>query len=181
MKILLRVSIVFVGLVLALALIGLFLPGRYHVERSVVIAAKPEAVYPRIGDLKAWSQWGVWFKRDPAMQISYSQATSGVGAWSQWTSRTQGNGKMTISSEAPPEKFEYRMDFTDMSMVAHGAMLLAPVAGGTRVTMSMEGDLGHSPMNRWFGVLMGKMVGPDFDQGLANLKALSESAQAPRQ
>jgi len=41
----------------------------------------------------------------------------------------------------------------------------------------MEGDLGHSPVNRWFGLFMDKLVGPDFDAGLANLKRLSESAR----
>ena len=179
MKLIIKIFGVLVGLWLLLILIGFVLPGHFRVERSIVINAKPAAVFPLVGDLKAWRQWGVWFARDPAMQISYSPVTNEVGSWSQWKSKSQGDGKMTISVLRPAEDFEYQMEFSDMGMVSHGGMSLSPGAGGTtRVTMSMEGDLGHSPVNRWFGVFMDKLVGPDFDAGLANLKRLSE-AKAP--
>jgi hypothetical protein len=176
MKILLRVLLGLVGLAVVLVLVGLVLPGHYRVERSVVIAAKPAAVYPMVGDLKAWAKWGVWFRRDPAMQIAYSPATTGVGDWSAWTSKSQGSGKMIISTVQPPYDFQYRMEFADMGMAASGDMVLAPVgAGSTQVTMSMEGDLGRNPVYRWFGLFMGKMIAPDFDQGLANLKGIEEA------
>jgi uncharacterized protein YndB with AHSA1/START domain len=112
------------------------------------------------------------------MEISYSPFSSEIGAWSQWKSKSQGDGKMTISAVRPPEYFEYRMDFTDMNMVSTGTMGLKPVEGGTRVSMTMEGNLGRSPVNRWFGVFMGRLVGPDFDEGLANLKRIAE--EGPR-
>jgi hypothetical protein len=177
MKLVVRVFGGLVGLWVLLLLVGLVLPGHYRVERSILVAAKPAAIYPLIGDLKAWRLWGVWFGRDPAMQISYSPATTEVGAWSQWRSKTQGDGKMTISATRPPEYFEYKMEFADMGMVARGTMALGQAPGGaTRVTMAMEGDLGHSPVNRWFGLFMDRLAGPDFEQGLANLKKLSEAA-----
>ena len=167
-----------VGLWVLLLLVGLVLPGHYRVERSVVIAARPAAVYPLVGYLRAWRQWGVWFGRDPAMQVSYSPATSEVGAWSQWRSKSQGDGKMTITAARPPEYFEYRMEFADMGMASRGTMALAAQSGGaTRVTMGMEGDLGRSPINRWFGLFMDRLVGPDFEAGLANLKKISEASR----
>jgi hypothetical protein len=68
------------------------------------------------------------------------------------------------------------MEFSDMAMVARGTMALEPSPGGaTRVTMSMEGDLGRSPVNRWFGLFMDRLAGPDFEQGLANLRKLCEA------
>jgi len=176
MKMLLKAVGALVGLAVVLVLIGLVLPGHYRVERTVVIAAKPAAIFLLIGDLKAWAQWGVWFRRDPAMQVSYSPSTTGVGAWSEWKSKSQGNGKMTISSVQAPALLEYRIEFPDMGMVSTGTMALVPGAdGATQVKMGMEGDLGRSPVKRWFGLFMDRMMGPDFDAGLANLKRISEA------
>jgi uncharacterized protein YndB with AHSA1/START domain len=176
MKLLIKIFGAIVALWLVLVLVGFLLPGHYRVERTIVINAKPAAVYPLIGDLKAWRQWGVWFARDPAMQIEYSPATTEVGAWSQWKSKSQGDGKMIISAVHPNDDFEYSMVFADIGMLSHGTMALAPTPdGATQVTMAMDGDLGHNPLYRWFGVFMNKLVGPDFEAGLANLKKLSES------
>ena len=61
-------------------------------------------------------------------------------------------------------------------MASKGTLELAAGPDGTtRVTMAMEGDLGHSPVNRWFGLFMGRLVAPDFEAGLANLKRMSEA------
>jgi hypothetical protein len=175
-KLVIKIFGVLVGLWLVLVLVGFALPGRYRVERSVVIQARPAALFPLVGDLRAWRQWGVWFARDPAMQIEYSPATTEVGAWSQWKSKSQGDGKMTITAVHPTDNFEYRMEFTDIGMVSHGTMALAPGPGGaTTVTMAMDGELGHNPLYRWFGVFMDRLVGPDFEAGLANLKRLGEA------
>jgi hypothetical protein len=175
-KLIVKIFAVLVGLWVVLVLIGFVLPGHFRVERSTVIAAKPDAIYPMVGDLKAWKKWGVWFGRDPAMVISYSPVTTEVGSWSQWKSKSQGDGKMTISSVHPADYFEYRMEFTDMGMVSKGTMTLIPdAAGATRVTMAMEGDLARNPIYRWFGVFMDKLTGPDFEAGLANLKKISEA------
>lgn len=176
MRLIIKIFGVLVGVWVILVLVGLVLPGHYRVERSAVISAQPGKIFPLIGDLRSWRQWGVWFARDPAMQIEYSPATTEVGAWSQWKSKSQGDGKMTITAVHPTDAFEYRMEFADVGMVSRGTMALAPEpGGGTRVTMAMDGDLGHNPLYRWFGVFMNKLVGPDFEAGLANLKRLSEA------
>jgi hypothetical protein len=176
MKLLIRIFGGLFALWLLAMAVGFLLPGHYRVERTTFIAAKPSVVYPLVADLKAWKRWGVWFERDPGMQISYSPATTEIGAWSRWVSKTQGDGSMTITAHRPDAYFEYRMEFTDMAMFATGGMGLTPVDGGTRVSMTMEGDLGRSPVKRWFGLFMGKLVSPDFDAGLANLKRISEEA-----
>lgn len=176
MKLIIKVSGVLVGLWVVLFLVGFALPGHYRVERSTVVNAGPGRIFPLVGDLRAWRQWGVWFARDPAMQVEYSPATTEVGAWSQWKSRSQGDGRMTISAVHAPDDFEYRMEFSGIGMVSHGTVELAPAPGGaTRVTMAMDGDLGRNPLYRWFGVFMNKLVGPDFEEGLANLKRLGEA------
>jgi polyketide cyclase/dehydrase/lipid transport protein len=176
MKLIIKIFGVIFGIWVVLMLVGFFLPGHFRVERRIVIAASPAAIYPLVSDLRAWKGWGVWFARDPDMKISYSPATTEVGAWSQWTSKSQGDGKMTISSTHPNDLFEYRMEFSDMGMVSLGGMRLTPVdRAGTEVSMTMEGDLARNPMYRWFGLFMDKLVGPDFEAGLVNLKRLSET------
>ncbi len=175
MKLVIKIFGVLVAVWLVLVLVGFLLPGHYRVERTVVINAKPAAIFPLVGDLKAWRQWGVWFARDPAMHIEYSPATTEVGAWSQWKSKSQGDGKMIISATHPDNAFEYSMVFADIGMISHGTVALAQAPGGTRVTMAMDGDLGRNPVYRWFGVFMNKLVGPDFEAGLANLKRVCES------
>jgi hypothetical protein len=176
MKLFLRMAAVLLGLAAVLVLAGFILPGHYSVERTAVIAAKPAAIFPLIGDLRAWSRWGVWFRRDPAMRIAYSPSTTGVGAWSEWKSKSQGDGRMTVTSVRAPAFLEYRIEFAGMGMASKGTMELSPGAdGSTRVRMGMEGDLGRNPVNRWFGLFMDRMVGPDFDAGLANLRKASEA------
>jgi hypothetical protein len=176
-RLLIKIFGVLVAVWALLVVAGFFLPGHYRVERSTVIQARPAAIFPLVGDLRAWRRWGVWFARDPAMQIEYSPATTEVGAWSRWRSKSQGDGQMTISAVHPDDDFEYRMEFSDIGMVSHGSVALAPGPGGaTTVTMAMDGDLGHNPLYRWFGVFMDRLVGPDFEAGLANLKGLSEAA-----
>jgi Polyketide cyclase / dehydrase and lipid transport len=176
MKLIIKVFAVIFGVWALLMIVGFFLPGHYRVERTTLVAASPAVIYPLVSDLRAWKGWGVWFARDPDMKIDYSPATTEVGAWSQWTSKSQGDGKMTISAVHPNDDFEYTMEFSDIGLVSRGTMALLPgPGGGTSVTMAMDGDLGRKPLYRWFGVFMNKLVGPDFEAGLANLKRVAEA------
>ena len=136
---------------------------------AVVINAKPEAVLAQVADLHSWKGWGAWQERDPQMKITYSPQAGGVGSWSAWESKSEGNGKMTIT-EISASKVTYRLEFPDMGMQSTGTMEVAAVAGGVRLLWVDSGDLGLNPMNRWVGLFLDKMIGPDFERGLANLK-----------
>jgi hypothetical protein len=173
MKILLRILGGLAVLVLLLVLVAFVLPRQYRIERAAVIKAKPEAVLAQVADLRAWKNWGAWQERDPGMKLSYSTPSAGVGAWSAWESAKEGNGKMTITAQSP-SVVTYTLEFPDMGMKSEGAMTLAADGAGTRVTWTDAGDLGMNPMSRWFGLFLDKMIGPDFERGLANLKKLLE-------
>ena len=142
-----------------------------------MVNARPEAVFAQFGDLKAWKAWTAWHERDPAMKLSYSTPSSGVGAWSAWESRTEGNGKMTISSQEPMKRVVYALEVPDMKMVSSGTMELQPEDKGVRVVWTSAGDLGFNPMHRWFGLVLDKMVGADFEKGLSKLKAVVETTK----
>jgi hypothetical protein len=173
MKLLLRIIAGLAIVVLLLVAVAFLFPREYRIERSLAMKAKPDAVLPQIADLRAWKSWSAWHQRDPDMKLSYSAQTTGVGAWSAWDSKKEGNGKMTITGQMPT-KVDYALEFLDVGMKALGTMELAPEPGGVRVVWSTTGDLGMNPVNRWFGLFLDKLIGTDFERGLANLKQIVE-------
>ena len=160
-----------VGLLLA---VGLLLPSGFKVQRSVEMAAAPDRIYPLIADPREWKRWSVWNRRDPAMAVQYSGPPSGSGARWVWKSASEGNGEMEFTAAVPNERVDYALTFPDMGMHSRGQLRLESAGAGTRVTWTNEGDMGTNPVNRYFGLFMDRLVGPDFEGGLKNLKALAE-------
>ncbi len=107
------------------------------------------------------------------MKLSCSEQATGVGAWSYWESKKEGNGRMTITAQTP-SMVTYRLEFPDFGTQSTGSIELQPVADGLRVVWMDSGDFGMNPLNRWFGLFLERLIGPDFERGLANLKKLAE-------
>ncbi len=169
---------VFIGLVIVTVLfvgIGFFLPSEFRVERSITIDAPAAQVYPHVSDLKKWKGWGVWFKRDPLMQINYSGPEQAVGMKSSWKSETEGNGEMEVTELITDKKVTYSLYFPDFEMGSTGELSLSETGGKTQVTWVDYGDVGSNPVNHYFAMMMDGMIGPDFEAGLNNLKELVES------
>jgi uncharacterized protein YndB with AHSA1/START domain len=154
--------------------IGFLLPSGFKVQRSIEIGATHERVYALIADPREWKKWAVWNQRDPAMRVSYSGSPAGAGAKWTWQSKTEGNGEMEFTSAVPNERIIYSLNFPDFGMRSTGQIRLEPAGAKTRVTWTNEGDVGANPINRYFALTMDRLVGPDFEAGLANLKALAE-------
>ena len=177
MKILVKILGGLAALVLVLVVVSLFMPQTYRVERAVVIQAKPEAVFPLLADLKQWPKWGVWHERDPAMTMAYSPVTTGVGAFSDWKSKTEGNGKATVTAVVPGQSVTYTLEMPDEGMLGVGVLALSPAENGAvRVTTAMSGDLGMNPIARLMGPFLDQMIGPDFEARLAKMKRVAEGA-----
>jgi uncharacterized protein YndB with AHSA1/START domain len=170
-----RLLIAVVTLVLLLVGVGLVLPSKFRIERSVTIAAPAEKVYALIAAPAEWKRWSSWNQRDPNMQVEYGGPPAGVGAKWTWRSESEGNGTMEFTEAVPDQQLTYRLSFPDMGMQSTGQLKIEPQAGGVRVRWSNEGDMGASPVNRWVGLFMDRLVGPDFEAGLANLKRLAEA------
>ena len=163
-----------IGLVTVLVAGGYALSPKFSVARSVTIAAPADKVYGLIADPREWKRWSVWNQRDPAMQITYSGPPSGAGAAWAWTSKNEGDGKMTFTAAEPSRRLAYDLYFPDFGTTSRGALELASAGVATKVTWSMNGDMGSNPLYRWIALFGDKMVGPDFEAGLANLKAVAE-------
>lgn len=142
-----------------------------------MIKAAPATVHTQVADMKQWRTWTVWHQRDPQIKNSYSDQQAVVGSWAAWESKTEGNGRSTLT-EVSPTRVVYDLEFPDVGMRMVGVFDLAPQADGVRVVWSTSGDLGMNPMNRWFGLFLDRLMGPDFEAGLANLKRNLEKETA---
>ncbi len=179
MKRILLIAAITVAVVFGVLLIvSQFLPGKYHVERSVVINAPAEKVYTEITRLKNWEHWSPWTEKDPKMVTTYSPADGAVESYMAWTSDINGIGKLTITNLVPNEHMDYNLKFDDWD-ATKGFFHISPEGEGVKVTWGDEGEL-KDWTSRLFGPLLDGMIGPDFEKGLNYLKAVSEGGTAQR-
>ena len=162
------------ALVCVILIVGVLLPSKYQVTRTTVIGAPAERIYALIASPREWTKWSVWNRRDPGMKITYSGPETGKGAKWAWESKSEGTGSMEFTAAEPGKRIEYALAFPDFGTRSSGAMTLLPEGSGTRVTWTNVGDVGGNPLMRYFAAFMDRLVGPDFEGGLANLKALAE-------
>ncbi|MDC5696917.1 SRPBCC family protein [Intrasporangium calvum] len=149
----------------------------FRVSRSTTVAAPPERILPLLTDLRQWQRWSPWEGLDPHLERTYAGADSGVGAVYGWRGNSKaGQGKMEIV-EATPDRVGVDLVFA-APMQAHNRVdfLLTPADGGTRVEWVMTGP--QNAVMRLMSKLysMEKMIGPDLEKGLRQLKQAAESA-----
>ena len=172
-------GLVAVGIVVVLILAARK-PDTFQVTRSIKIDATPERIYPLIADFRAWGAWSPWEKKDPAMKRSFSGPDSGVGASYGWEGdKNVGTGKMTILEATPSHKVVIKLEFLKPFEATNTAeFTLQPVGDSTAIVWAMYGK--NNFLSKLVCVFMDmeKMVGPDFEAGLAGLKALAEKPAA---
>jgi uncharacterized protein YndB with AHSA1/START domain len=162
------------AIALAFIVAGIFLPSGFTVQRSVVINAPANKVYNLVVEPRKWAEWSVWNQRDPNMAVTYKGPPFGMGARWEWVSKSEGSGSMEFTRVEPDHVVEYVLSFPEYNMRSTGALTLDPAGTATRITWSMTGDVGGNPLKHYLAMMMDRMVGPDFEGGLANLKALAE-------
>lgn len=176
MKILKTVLLVIVGLVAALAVIGLALPRQAHIARATTIAAKPATVFAYLNGFKNFNAWSPWAALDPKTRYTYEGPLMGVGAKQSWASDDArvGSGNQEITAAVHDQSITIKLMLPDMepSVVTQ---TLTPDGEGTKVVWAMDADMGLSPLNRWFGLLLPRFIGPDYEKGLASMKPLIEA------
>ena len=150
-------------------------PSTFSVQRATTIEAPPEKIFPLINDLHGFNTWNPFAKMDPDMKLSYSGPQSGRGAAYAWESRKMGVGSMEIVDTAPPSKvvlnLEFVKPFAGRNVVE---FTLQPKGDSTNVTWEMRGPLAFIPKVMNLFVSTDKMVGGQFEMGLADMKAAAE-------
>ena len=174
MKVLKWLVIVLLALIAVLLIGGMLISSKFTVTRSVVINAPADKIFALVADPRGWKQWSVWNKRDPAMQIEYSGPPSGAGAKWTWHSKSEGDGTMTFTAAEPGKRVAYDLYFPDFGTTSAGDLAFAPEGSATRVTWTMNGDMGKNPLFHWMALAADGMIGKDFEAGLAGLKTVAE-------
>jgi Polyketide cyclase / dehydrase and lipid transport len=148
----------------------------FEISRSTNIAADPASVHGRINDFHEWTAWSPWEDVDPNLQRIYTGPDQGVGAHYAWQgNRKAGQGSMEIVSSTP-EQIGIKLSFLKPWKATNDVVFtLEPSGSGTEVTWAMTGE--HAGLGKVFSKVfsMDKLVGKDFEKGLARLKAVSET------
>jgi carbon monoxide dehydrogenase subunit G len=170
-----KIAIAVVILIAAILVFAATRPDVFSVERSTSIKAAPEKIFPLINDFQQWDAWTP-YNKDREMKKTYSGAASGVGASSAWVgNREVGQGSITISESVPPTKI-----VMDLQMVKpfncrnRVEFTLTPTVDATTVRWSMSGNSNYFSKLMGLFINMDRMVGKDFETGLAGLKRFAE-------
>jgi Polyketide cyclase / dehydrase and lipid transport len=173
-KILIALVVIVVGLVGVITL----QPARYRVSRSTTIAAPAPVVFAQVNDFHKWSAWSPWEKIDPAMKRTYEGPPAGVGASYAWVgSREVGEGRMTIVESRPSDLIQVKLEFVKpFAGTSVAEFSFKPDGERTLVTWSMTGDKNFIAKAIHLVMSMDRMIGDQFDKGLATMKTVAEAA-----
>jgi len=153
-------------------------PSDFRVERSAVVSAPAPVVFAQVNDLHNWDAWSPWAKLDPAAKQTFDGPRAGTGAAFAWAGNNQvGEGRMTITESRPYELIRFRLDFVKPFAVTNTAeFTFTPRGVQTAVTWSMSGRQNFMAKAFCMFMSMDKMVGGEFEKGLAQMKSVAESA-----
>ena len=171
-----KIIIAIVVLIAAILIFAATRPDTFRVERSTSIKAPPDKVFTLINDLGAQARWSPWEKLDPAMKRKLSGAPGGKGAVYEWDGNSEvGKGRIEITDSVAPSKVALKLDILS-PFEGHNIVefTLAPDGDATRVTWAMHGAQPY--IGKVIGIFVDcdKMIGAQFESGLASLKAIAE-------
>jgi len=176
--ILIGIAVIIAVLVIVVAL----QPTEFRITRSATIPAPTPNVFAQVNDFHNWNAWSPWAKMDPMAKNSFAGAPSGEGAIFSWAGNKKvGEGRMTMMESRTNELIRIKLEFLKPFQATNLAEFsFQPVSGGTLVTWSMSGK--NSFMAKAFVLVMNcdKMVGGEFEKGLANLKDVTSGEFATR-
>lgn len=175
---------ILVALVLLAALLSMIVasrPDEFHVTRSAVMTAAPSAVFEQVNDLRNWKKWSPWAKLDPSAKETFEGPFSGAGASFHWAGNSQvGEGKMTITESQQASLVRFRLEFLKPFAATNFAeFTFKPEGNQTVVTWNMSGKSNF--MGKAMSLILNcdKMVGSQFETGLAQMKSVVERGTAP--
>lgn len=171
-----RIILVVALLIVVVLIIAAFKPNSFAVQRTVTIQASADKIFPLINDYRNWPQWSPYEKLDPDMKKTISGPPSGLGAVYEWSGNSKaGAGRMEITQSAPSSKVTIKLDFSK-PMEGHNLaeFTIQPKGNSTDVTWAMSGGMPYVAKVMTMFFSMDKMIGNEFETGLANMKAVAE-------
>lgn len=177
-KILIGLGVV-VGLIVVFLIVVALQPAEFEVVRSETMAAPPEEVFAQVNDLHKWEAWSPWAKLDPNAKNSFEGPEAGEGAVFRWAGNADiGEGSMQIVESHPYQSIGIRLDFIKpFEDTADVGFTFEPKGEKTLVTWSMAGKNNFIGKAMCLFMDMDKMIGGDYEKGLASLKSVVESTR----
>jgi uncharacterized protein YndB with AHSA1/START domain len=174
-------TLIIIAVVLAIVIAVILIlaatkPDTFRVERTAVVNAPADKVFPLIADFHQWLNWSPWEGRDPALKRSYSGAERGKGAVYAWDgNKNVGSGRMEILEATSPSTVVIQLDFLK-PFEAHNTaeFTMLPQGSATSVIWVMQGPAPFLSKVMQVFMNMDRMIGRDFEAGLANLKTMTE-------
>jgi hypothetical protein len=153
---------------------GAMMSNQYDFERSIVIEAGPEAIHAWVGELRKWPEWTPW----TTDKNVFGQETTGVGGAYRWKTE-KGDGELAFTAWDPAHGVVYDLTFIgeEGRLPSRGSLSYSEEEAGTLVCWRMYGKIDGTILGSWRALLMDRLVGPGFDQGLATLKAKVEDSK----
>ena len=176
LEIIVIIAIVLVVAIAIILILAATKPDTFSVQRATVVKAPPERIFPLINDFHQWGTWSPYENKDPAMKRSYSGVASGKGAVYAWEgNKNVGSGRMEILDASAPSKIVIKLDFFSPFEGHNTAeFTMLPQGDATNVTWLMHGPAPFMGKIMHVFINMDRMVGKDFEAGLANLKRFTE-------
>ena len=174
LKILIAIAVLVVVLVVVIAT----RPSEFRVERTATVSAPAAVVFAQVNDFHKWEAWSPYAKRDPGMKKTFEGAPSGVGAVYTWSGNHEvGEGRTTIVESRPSELIRVRLEFVrPFAATSTATFTFRPEGERTAVTWTLDGRNGFPAKAMGLVMNMDKMIGDDFEKGLAQMKAIAEAA-----
>jgi ribosome-associated toxin RatA of RatAB toxin-antitoxin module len=173
---LIEIILIIIGVViLVFLIIAAILPSEKYLERTIIIDSSPDKIYSFIIDFNNYPKWNPWSQREPNDKIFITGQEGHTGHRREWDGRS-GTGSLTIR-EFEPGKYVISdlIYISPKKMISEDIWKFEPVENlKTKVTWAQNIELGY-PTDRFYGTMLEKMIGPDFERGLRNLKNLCES------
>jgi hypothetical protein len=173
-----KILIALAAIVIILVVIVALQPSEFRVARSATVSAPPPAVFAQVNDFHKWETWNPWGKIDPAMKQNYAGAPAGVGAIYTWAGNNEvGEGRMTITESRPSDLIRIDLEFfKPFAGNSTAEFAFKPEGNQTVVTWSMSGNNNFMAKAIHLFMNMDKMIGDQFDKGLASMKSVVEAS-----
>jgi len=170
------ISLIIVALfIVVLVILVAKQPTEFRVERSQAISAPVSVVFEQVSNLHSWAAWSPWDKMEPDVKKTFEGPASGIGASYAWVGKKTGTGRMVTIESKAAQLLRFDLKF-EKPFKAHNVaeFTFSPQSDQTLVTWSMTGE--NNLMGKIFGLIVNcnKMVGGQFEEGLKNLKTVSE-------
>ena len=169
---------ILLGIVLLIIFLAAIAPKTYDVFRSIEINKPKSEVFEYLKYLEKQREWSPWEKRDPNMEHKFSGTDGTVGAISYWKgNKDVGEGEQEITKIEEGSRIEAELRFFKPWKSQSDCYLEVDEISrdNTKVTWGFSGRNKFPMSLMMLFMSMDKMVGKDFEEGLASLKTKLEA------